>query len=208
MRKILYTIIIIANYLYPTWANAINDRQSRPQAPVWHGVVTFVSNGDSLMVRPASGGAPVKIRLEGVDAPEICQAHGAASRQALQSRVMGRTVKVEGRRRDDYGRVLARISRSEGSGGASAGKAGNERYASDGGGNVGGDLGGDVGEWMVRRGHAWSYRFRRDAGPYALQESQAQAARRGLFADAQPVPPREFRKRHGPCDKAPEPLKR
>ena len=208
MRKILYTIIIIANYLYPTWANAINDRQSRAQAPVWHGVVTFVPDGDSLMVRPASGGAPVKIRLEGVDAPEICQAHGAASRQALQSRVMGRTVKVEGRRRDDYGRVLARISRSEGSGGASAGKAGNERYASDGGGNVGGDLGGDVGEWMVRRGHAWSYRFRRDAGPYALQESQAQAARRGLFADAQPVPPREFRKRHGPCDKAPEPLKR
>ena len=190
MRKILYTIIIIANYLYPTWANAINDRQTRKQDPIWHGVVTFVPDGDSLMVRPASGGAPVKIRLEGVDAPELCQAHGPASRQALQSRVMGRTVKVEGRRRDNYGRVLARISRS------------------DGGGGGGGSEGGDVGEWMVRRGHAWSYRFRRDAGPYAAVESQAQAARRGLFADAQPVPPRDFRKRHGPCDRPQVPLKR
>jgi micrococcal nuclease len=188
MRKILFTIIIIANYLYIPWANALNDRQTdrqnRQRPPVWQGVVTFVSDGDSVMVRPASGGAPVKIRIDGVDAPEICQTYGPASRQALQSRVMGRTVKVEGHRRDNYGRVLARISANEGAGG-------------------------DVGEWMVRQGHAWSYRFRRDAGPYAREEEQARAAKRGLFAQMSPVPPaqplqpiqpRDFRKQHGPCD--------
>ena len=213
MKKILYTIIIIANYLYPTWANAINNRQTLAQTLIWQGVVTFVSDGDSVMVRPASGGAPVKIRLDGVDAPEICQAHGPASRQALQSRVMGRTVKVEGRRRDNYGRVLARIYWNEADG-ANADKKRAVSQLGD---------GDDVGQWMVRQGHAWSYRFRRDAGPYAAEESQARAARRGLFAEAQagkpgqrvdpiepiePVQPRDFRKRHGPCDRPHSPVNR
>ena len=184
MREILIAIFIVANYLYLPWANAINDRQNRLQAPVWQGVVTFVSDGDTLMVRPALGGAPVKIRLDGLDAPEICQAHGMASRQALQSRVMGQSVNVQGRRRDNYGRVLARISRQR----DTAGQAGSRD---------------DVGEWMVRQGHAWSHRFRRDAGPYAAQEAEAKAAQRGLFEDARALQPRDFRKRHGPCDDRP-----
>ena len=212
MKKILYAIIIIANYLYIPWANALNDRQNRVREPIWQGVVTFVSDGDSVMVRPASGGAPVKIRINGVDAPEICQAYGPESRLALQSRVMGRTVTLDGQRRDDYGRVLARIyvidgARANSASPSSPGKTGN------------GSIGDDVGQWMVRQGHAWSYRFRREAGPYAAEQSQARAARRGLFAGMRPgkpgppgqlgqlgqsaqiLEPREFRKRNGPCDR-------
>ncbi len=133
--------------------------------------MTYVSDGDTVFVRPASGGQPVKIRIDGVDAPEICQAYGPDSLQALQARVLHQTVSVDGRRRDSYGRVLARIRWQQA----------------------------DVGDWMVRQGHAWSYRYRRDAGPYAAQEAQARAARRGLFADAQALQPRDFRKRHGSC---------
>ena len=81
----------------------------------------------------------------------------------------------------------------------------------------------DMGQWMVRQGHAWSYRFRRDAGPYAAEEAQARAARRGLFAGMQAgkpgqpgklgqadqfLEPRDFRKRHGPCDRPPPAVKR
>ena len=171
MRKMLIATFIVANYLYPTWANGINYRQTLVKSPVWQGVVTFVSDGDTLFVRPAAGGKPVKIRMDGLDAPEICQAYGAASRQALQNRVMGQTVSVDGRHRDNFGRVLARIRWQQA----------------------------DTGEWMVREGHAWSYRYRRDAGPYGAQEAQARAARRGLFAEAGALQPRDFRKRHGPC---------
>ena len=46
------------------------------QARSFEGVVTHVTDGDSLWVRPASGGAPRQIRLQGIDAPEICQAFG------------------------------------------------------------------------------------------------------------------------------------
>lgn len=58
----------------------------------------------------------------------------------------------------------------------------------------------DVGEWLVREGHAWSYRYRRDNGPYAKQQAMARAARKGLFATPRPEEPREFRKRHGACN--------
>ena len=174
--------------------------------------MTFVSDGDSLMVRPASGGAPVKIRINGVDAPESCQAYGPESRQALQSRVMGRTVTLDGQRRDNYGRVLARIYLNDGkrTNSGTAGAVGNAgKQPSSGKADKVTD-GEDIGQWMVRQGHAWSYRFRRDAGPYAAEESQARAARRGLFAgtqagqsgqSAQILEPRDFRKRHGPCDR-------
>ena len=58
----------------------------------------------------------------------------------------------------------------------------------------------DVSAWMVEHGHAWSYRHRHSGGPYAAQQRQASAARRGLFADPEAIEPRLFRKRHGPCN--------
>ena len=67
-----------------------------------------VVDGDSLWVRPP-GGAPVRLRLAGLDAPEICQPGGTASRDALARRAMHQRVVVVVRREDDYGRGLARL---------------------------------------------------------------------------------------------------
>lgn len=135
------------------------------------GVVTRVSDGDTLWVRPADGGKPRKLRVQGIDAPERCQAWGRESGEQLAALVMGRRVHAVEGPLDDHGRQLARLMR--------------------------GDL--DVGAWMVRQGHAWSHRYRRDPGPYAAQEREARAAGRGLFADPAAMTPREFRRQHGPC---------
>jgi endonuclease YncB( thermonuclease family) len=137
----------------------------------WQGTVTHVTDGDTVWVRPLHGGTPRSVRLDGIDAPEICQRHGEAARAALASRVLGRTVQVAKRLRDNYGRELARISFE----------------------------GQDVGAWLVRSGHAWSYRYRGQSGPYLAQEEQARARRLGLFRDARAEQPRAFRKRHGRC---------
>lgn len=139
----------------------------------WSGVVTYVVDGDSVWVRPLQGGKPVSVRVDGIDAPEICQSGGDTARDALKHRVFGLQVVVEGRSRDDYGRLLARII-------------------------LDGD---DVGARMVKDGHAWSYRYRGSAGPYAAQQRLAESARRGIFADAGAVPvyPAAFRKQHGSC---------
>lgn len=139
--------------------------------------MTHVTDGDTLWVRPASGGNPVRIRIDGVDAPEICQTYGMVSRKALLARLTRQTVTVQATRRDSFGRLLARVSVTQ---------------------KVKGSA--DVGEWLVREGHAWSYRYRRDSGPYAAQQAAARAARKGLFANARPEEPRDFRKRHGACD--------
>lgn len=141
------------------------------QARSFEGVVTHVTDGDSLWVRPAAGGPPREIRLQGIDAPEICQIFGVSSRDALAAHVLHRRVAVNSRARDSYQRALGHISVN----------------------------GQDLGAWMVGRGYAWSYRFRRNAGPYAAQEAQARNARLGLWAHGPAMEPREFRKRHGSC---------
>ena len=145
-------------------------------APALHaagfsGTVSHVTDGDSLWVRPARGGAPVEVRLLDLDAPEGCQSWGPQARQALRGRVLHQGVRVRTRGTDDYGRQLARIElRGE-----------------------------DVGRWLVRNGHAWSASFKGRAGPYAGLEQQARQEHKGLWALPGALEPRSFRKRFGPC---------
>jgi micrococcal nuclease len=141
------------------------------QARTFEGFVTHVSDGDSLWVRTAAGGAPREVRLQGIDAPEVCQAWGPQARAALESVALRRTVIVQTRARDRYRRIVGRVF-------------------------VGSH---DLGAWLVARGDAWSDGWRGRGGPYARQEAAAREARLGLWAAGAPLPPREFRRRHGSC---------
>ena len=141
------------------------------QAATIHGKVSHVTDGDTLWVRPAQGGRPVAIRLLDLDAPEACQAFGPEAKQALRSRVQGAGVIVRTQGVDDYGRQLAHVEHR----------------------------GQDLGRWLVRSGYAWSMRFQGRTGPYAAAEAQARRERSGLWATSDPVEPRTFRQRHGPC---------
>lgn len=132
--------------------------------------LVHVHDGDTLWVQPEGGGQKIKLRLDGVDAPEICQPGGTASRDALARYLQERPILVHTRHIDRYGRPLAHLSIDDE----------------------------DVGAWLVREGYAWSYRYQNDGGPYVLQEFLARALRRGLFAQAAEEP-RDFRRRHGPC---------
>lgn len=154
-------------------AVAVSLAAAEPQRTRWAGVVTYVVDGDTVSVRPLQGGKPVSIRIDGIDAPEICQSGGDASRDALKLRVLDRQVVVDGRSRDDYGRLLGKVLLD----------------------------GADVGERMVKDGHAWSYRYRGRGGPYAAQQQVAESARRGIFATtaAPAIYPKVFRKQQGAC---------
>jgi len=140
--------------------------------PVLEGVVRHVSDGDTLWLQTDTPhGKPIKLRLRGIDAPEICQGGGPEARAALAGRVAERRVQARGAFEDDYRRRLVTLT-------------------------IDGD---DVGAWMVLHGHAWSARFHGRPGPYAEQEREARARGRGIFADGDPELPRDFRQRHGPC---------
>lgn len=134
--------------------------------------VVRVFDGDTVWVQPAGGGRWRKLRLDGIDAPEICQPAGLASRDALSAQLLDRAVTVRQRAVDVYGRGLVVI----------------EHEASD------------VNGWLVRTGWAWASRWR-GQGRYVKDEQRARAAQRGLWAEASAAEnPRDFRRRHGPCE--------
>ncbi len=137
------------------------------QARIWTGIVTGVTDGDTIWVKPAHQGRAFSVRIQGIDAPEICQDFGRAAHDALTKQVLRQPVVLLTKTTDQYGRVVARVS------------MGNQ----------------DIGAWLVTQGYAWSYHLHRRAGPYASEEFAARQMRRGLWAYGSPVEPRVFRKR-------------
>jgi len=113
-----------------------------------------------------------KIRLAGIDAPESKQAFGQVSKQSLADHVAGEVVEVEWDKMDRYGRKVGKVL-----------------------------LGGhDANLRQIQRGLAWHYKaYEReqsqvDRKVYSEAESEARAAKRGLWIDATPEPPWEFRR--------------
>jgi len=134
--------------------------------------VSKVIDGDSLWLRPAGKDKPVEVRLQDIDAPEICQAWGRQAREALEGLVANKTLVVQPRAHDAYGRLLVVLSID----------------------------GTNVGSWMVTEGHAWSIRTKWDRGPLVKEERVAASLRRGLWSELRPVQPKEFRRSHGACE--------
>ena len=134
--------------------------------------VSWVMDGDTLLLVPQGQKEPIKVRVDGIDAPESCQAGGEAARDAMIRLAMRKTVQVREFGQDHYGRQVAQLSID----------------------------GVDLGAEMVRTGMAWAYRYRVSAGPYAKLQKQAQQDRRGLFgASETAMTPGVFRKFHGSC---------
>lgn len=130
------------------------------------GKVVGVSDGDTLKLL-SEGRKQIKVRLEGIDAPEIGQSFGNNAKQALSELVFGKTVRLVVSTTDDYGRQIAQV------------------YAGDVWVNLA----------MVEKGMAWQYTlYSRDPG-LRQAEARARAERAGLWKDRDPTPPWDFR--HG-----------
>lgn len=137
----------------------------------YRGNVTRVVDGDTLWVVLEGATKPIKVRIEGIDAPEVCQPFGVEAKQALVAKVLHRDVTLKLRALDDWGRRIGHVHDGET----------------------------NIGQRMVRDGLAWSIRYRWDRGPYVPDERMAQSFRRGLFNEPLPMEPREFRRVHGSC---------
>mgnify|MGYP003393180145 CR=1 FL=1 len=128
------------------------------------GSVVKIQDGDSLTV--LVGKRQVKVRLTEIDTPERGQPFGTRARESLSELCAGKEARVVDKGKDRYGRTLGRV------------------YCA----SV------DTSAEQVRRGMAWVFdRFVTDRSLYTLQD-EAKAARRGLWADAKPVPPWEWRR--------------
>ena len=145
---------------------------SQAQAETLLGKVIHVQDGDSITVLDDTR-TQHKIRLTGIDAPERRQAFGNVAKESLAEQVAGQSVAVEWDKVDRYGRKVGKVL-----------------------------LGGlDSNLVQVKRGLAWHYKkYEREQSPadrqsYAAAEVEARAAKLGLWRDAEPTPPWEFRRK-------------
>ena len=127
-------------------------------------IVTKVHDGDTLWA--VQGKERVKVRLAGIDAPESDQKRGKEARDFLAGMVLGKEVELEGAGKDRYGRMVAKV-RCEGK---------------------------DVNMEMVKAGMAWRYEEYDKEGAYEAAEGEARRERRGVWQDADPVKPGEWRR--------------
>lgn len=129
------------------------------------GLVVAISDGDTLTILDDQK-HQVKIRLAEIDAPEKKQPFGTRSRQSLGELCHEKRAEVSVTDRDRYGRTVGRVSCA----------------------------GIDANAEQIRRGMAWVYdQYARDPTLYTLQK-EAQDRRRGLWADAHPVRPSDWRR--------------
>lgn len=141
------------------------------QAQDLAGRVVSVHDGDTATVLDA-GKVRHKIRLAGIDAPELGQPFGRVSRDHLASRIQGKRVIVHWRKHDRYGRIVGTIQLD----------------------------GTDMNIDQLHAGLAWHFKRyaheqpRDERATYADAEVRAQAAHLGLWRERDQLPPWEYRK--------------
>jgi endonuclease YncB( thermonuclease family) len=131
------------------------------------GRVVHVSDGDTVIVLTAER-QEVKVRLYGVDSPESGQPFGQAAKRFTLSLAVNRQVTVIPMDQDRYGRTVGEVVLPDGT---------------------------SLNRALVAAGYAWWYqRYAPRNADLQTLERTARIERRGLWADADSVPPWSWRK--------------
>jgi endonuclease YncB( thermonuclease family) len=144
--------------------------------------VVGVADGDTITV--LQGSTPVKIRLQAVDCPEKAQAFGTKAKQFTSEMVFGKVVTVKVATKDKYGRTVAWVYYRPVM--HVAGPADHPGHLREGPERC-------LNEELLRAGLAWHYTQYDKSEKLAKLEQEARAAKRGLWADPNPMPPWEWR---------------
>lgn len=156
LKEKIIIIFIMVSYLFFYKINIIEAAEILKIA---------VHDGDTVTVT-AKNRKKIKIRLLGIDAPELEQENGNASKRHLNRLLKNNKITYKTEYKDSFGRSVATIF---------AGKQ-------------------DINLQMVKDGYAWHYRqFSKSKKLEAAQEN-AQKNRLGLWSSKNPMPPWEFRK--------------
>lgn len=108
----------------------------------------------------------LKIRINGIDAPEKRQAFGNKSKEFLSSLIFGKKISIDVQSKDGYGRYIAYVYSPEGK---------------------------DVALLMLHEGMAWHFTKYDNSKVYSDAENVARKAKRGLWTESSPIAPWDFR---------------
>ena len=152
MRRIIFTILI----LFPLLLSA----------QILKGKAVKIADGDTFTLL-VNGHDQVKIRIDGIDAPEKGQAFGNRAKEYLSSMIWEKELTVSVTKKDRYGRSISKVSTPSIT---------------------------DVGLEMIKAGFAWQYRDYNNEKAYEDAESLARQNKKGLWLDNNPKRPQDFRK--------------
>lgn len=179
LRTALFGILWVWGCLWLTWALPAGGQEvpraedSDPKEEEMLGIVEKVIDGDSIKVRQEGGDEVHEVQIEGTDAPELKQAYGKESAEALRKMVQDRKVRVTWTKKDNFGRQLAQVF------------VGEEH----------------INQRMLRDGHAWHFKRYNQSKLLAELEEEARRARRGLWEAEHPQAPWDYRKENRAPDK-------
>jgi micrococcal nuclease len=140
--------------------------QTETPARPFQAKVVSIQDGDTITV--LRGRVRIRIRLHGIDAPELGQPYGRAAKRLAGELAHEKHVEVTVMGRDRYGRTAAAVKLPDG------------RVLS---------------HELVRAGLAWWYgQFAPKDDTLKRLEAEARAARRGLWAESGAVAPWEWRR--------------
>jgi len=129
----------------------------------WTGKVIGITDGDTITV--LRGQTQVKIRLYGIDCPEKGQPWGKRAKQFTAEKCFGKTILVNEKSWNRYGRLVAEVMLP------------GQRI---------------LNHELLKAGLAWWYeKYAPDESLYRLLEKQARREGAGLWAEPEPVAPRE-----------------
>jgi endonuclease YncB( thermonuclease family) len=180
MWPAIYNSLLALAFALLAWVSVpVPARVANPDS--FEAEVVGVIDGDTIDVR--AGNTPsYRIRLAGIDAPEKKQAFGNKAKQNLSDLVYRKAVRIEWSKKDKYGRIVAKILAPPGSCATQPCKA---TF--------------DVNLAQIAAGYAWHYKEyekeqpKQDRQAYDLAEQHAREQGLGLWKDAHPVPPWEWR---------------
>jgi endonuclease YncB( thermonuclease family) len=188
--KLLALLLALAGYYLSPYGpgmgpnaneNAPDSKSAVQSGGFYLARVTKVADGDTITVQNTDG-AIHKIRLHGIDAPEMKQASGEAARDWLVGQLADQKVKILVNNTDRYKRQVAKVVIPV---------EGCDQRLCD------GEV--DVNLQAIQAGHAWWYKeYARSQSPqdrlaYESAEEQARAERRGLWKQRDPRAPWEWR---------------
>ena len=135
-------------------------------AQILKGRAVKIADGDTftLLVKENE---QVKIRIDGIDAPEKKQDFGNRAKEYLSSMIWNQELTIKVTKKDKYGRSIGKVSTPEIP---------------------------DVGLEMIKAGFAWQYRDFNHDEAYAEAERLARENKKGLWIYKNPTRPQDFRK--------------
>ena len=150
MKRITLLFFIICNFIF-----------------AFTGKVTKVADGDTITV--LANGKSVRIRFYGIDAPEKKQDYGIKSLDVLKKLLDGKTVEIEEKDKDQYGRVVGVVFLN----------------------------GENINLKQVAEGNAWWYKqYAKRDNDLKKAEERAREKKLGLWKNQDAIAPWEFRRKN------------